>query len=78
MPFYEALKLLMTEPGKHHFRRKIWEKEYTHNDTKFIASLAITPINVGLILVHKSNDTGYAYYPTYDDITASDWYEVEM
>lgn len=76
MPFYEMLKLLMTEPGKHHFRRKPWDKDYNHNDTKFIGSFALTPIDIKLVLVHKSNDTGYAYYPSMDDIIANDWIEV--
>lgn len=76
MHFYEVLKLLMTEPEKHHYVRKSWSGKYEHNDTKFIGSLAITPVDIKIVLVHKSNDTGYAYCPSYDDIVANDWIEV--
>lgn len=70
MPFYEALKLLIEEPGKHHFRRKIW------NDvSKFIVSVDITPVNIAIV-VKGNNNTGFLFYPTLDDITAKDWIEV--
>lgn len=76
MPFYEVLKLLVEEPGKHHFRRKSWDNDYKYNDTKFIASFAITIKNIAIVTVHKSNDTGYQFNPTFDEITAKDWIEV--
>lgn len=76
MPFYEVLKLLMTEPGTYHFKRKKWENEYDHNDTAFIASFGITSLDVKVVLVHKSNNTGYAYSPSAADIIANDWYKV--
>lgn len=76
MPFYEVLRLLMTEPGKHHFRRKNWDYEYDHNDTKFIASFAVNPAKIAVVIVHKSNDTGYQFTPSFNDITTNDWVEV--
>ena len=76
MPFYEVLKLLMTEPSKHHFRRKKWENEYVHNDTDFITSIGITPFTTKILLVHKSNQTGYTFCPSAEEIIATDWYEV--
>lgn len=77
MPFYEVLKILITEPGKHNFKRKKWENEYTHNDTAYIASIGITATEIRIVLVHKSNHTGYTYCPSAADIIATDWYEVE-
>ena len=76
MPFYEALKLLITEPGKHHFRRKSWNGEYEHNNTKFIASFGLTTTKIAVVIVNKDNDTGYEFYPSYDDIITNDWMEV--
>jgi hypothetical protein len=78
MPFYKALELLMTEPGKHHFRRKAWEKSYNYKDIKYVCSIAITIAYICLMKVHNNNDTGYAFYPDAADITANDWYEVEV
>lgn len=76
MPFYEVLKVLITEPGKHHFRRTRWGKEYIHNDTAFICSFGITPTDIKIVIVNKSNHTGYTYCPSAVDIIANDWYEV--
>ena len=78
MPFYEALKLLMTEPGKHHFRRKAWEKDYNHKDIKYICSIAVNIAFICIMVVHKNNDTGYVFRPADADIIANDWYEVEV
>jgi hypothetical protein len=76
MPFYEVLKNLMIDPGKHNYRRKKWENKYDHNDTAYICSIAITPANIKVVLVHKSNNTGCQFCPSAEDITAKDWYEV--
>ena len=78
MPFYEVLRLLITEPGKHHFRRRQWDNEYCHNDTKYIASFAVNPAYISVVIVHKSNNTGYCFTPSYADITVNDWFEVDV
>ena len=77
MPFYEVLKILMVEPGKHSFKRKRWEGEYIHNDTSYIVSIGITPTEIKILLVNKSTHTGYTYCPSAADIIANDWFEVE-
>lgn len=76
MPFYEVLKLLMTEPGKHHFRRKSCNLEYDHSDTKYICSIGIAPQTVQILIAKNDNNTGYTYQPSADDIIANDWIEV--
>lgn len=76
MPFYEVLKLLMTEPGKHHFRRKSWNNDSDYNNNKFICSFGTTTKSVSIVIAQENNNTGFTFRPYIDDITANDWIEV--
>ena len=74
MPFYEVLKILMTQNNKK-FKRKSWERKYDLNNAFIVRGYNGQAELV--ILICRDGHTGYTFNPSCYDIIANDWCEIE-
>ena len=76
MPFYEVLKILMTDSPieKSRFRRKSWKNKYGYENA-FIIIYVYTGFDSNTIMICLDGHNGRLYRPTSEDLTANDWEE---